>query len=405
MWRILAINALVLAVALAAIEVTARVLQRDRPQTHTLQWQTFAPYLMFTNPHVPGGGFRWHDVYHQPDGILAKIINNKRGFPMREEVDFAKVRPKAPGERVVILSGGSTAWGVGSTSNETSVAGRLQTLLNEQQSAWRYTVLNLSIGGWVSTQQMIALAMYGRNLQPDWLVTMDGWNDVAVACAHSQGAGYPLYSAQMEALISSYMFGQLQPVFLRGRIANVILRHSAAARWITGQEPINFRLTIDESDRSALGRTVIRPTDWSDVERQLELYLATEAAMIDLLPDARVVLGTQAVVFGFDDIFVPPERQDAIAQANRGRACGRALWEDARRWFWSRSAERLDALATAYRARGREVDYLNTGVAFPKSFEERRRYFIDPAHYNDAGADKVARLYAEAILRRDNGVR
>jgi hypothetical protein len=214
------INLIVLAAMLAIVEVAVRVFDRDRPSTYSLQWQTFAPYLMFTNPHVPGGGFRWRDYYHQPDTIHARIENNAQGFPMREAVDIAKVRPKAHNERVVILSGGSAAWGVGTTSNETNVAGRLQSLLNEGKSSYRYTVLNLSIGGWVSTQQMIALALYGRNLQADWLVTMDGVNDVSVSCEFSQGAGYPLYSAQMEVYIRSYMFGQLHPVFFRGRVEN-----------------------------------------------------------------------------------------------------------------------------------------------------------------------------------------
>src|SRR5262245_5980047 len=31
------------------------------------------------------------------------------------------------------------------------------------------------------------LAMFGPNLQPDWLVSMDGTNDAAVTCYSSQG--------------------------------------------------------------------------------------------------------------------------------------------------------------------------------------------------------------------------
>jgi hypothetical protein len=43
----------------------------------------------------------------------------------------------------------------------------MQAILNEKHAKYHYTVLNLAMIGWVSLQQLIALAMFGPNLQPD----------------------------------------------------------------------------------------------------------------------------------------------------------------------------------------------------------------------------------------------
>jgi hypothetical protein len=420
---VVVVNLVVLAVLLGLIELGFRLAYKEpanalasdnsRP---TIQWAQFAPFVMFRDPHYPGGGRRWDDVFHDQI-IIAKMDNNQLGFAMREEVDFVTVRPKAENERVIVLSGASALWGVGATSIDTNIAGRLQAILNERQTRYRYTVLNLAMGGWVSTQELIALALYGRNLQPDWLLTMDGYADVAVACAHSQGAGHPMYYGIMDAYINAYTFGQIHPVFYRGWLENELIKHSVAYRKLTGLDPVTVDVQLDARD-PLLGRSVIRSTTWTDVERQLELYVQTEAEMIDLLPRAKVLLSAHPISQEFEMTFgriyqtrgtaaAPAaiaelkQRLDDIAAAARGEQCGLDRWDDARNWFMPSSALRLEALADQYRSVGREVHYVNPNVLFPNLAVYRRDYFIDPPHLNEAGMDAFARLYAEIILASD----
>lgn len=413
---IVVVNCAVLAVCLAVIEFGFRFNESSESAgAPTTQWLKFTPFMMFTNPHV-SGGYQWKDAIHD-QVISSKIVNNQLGFAMREEVDFSKVRPKAENERVVIFTGGSAAWGVGATSNEANVAGRLQSILNESQSKYRYTVLNLAMGGWVSVQQMIALSLYGRNLQPDWLVTMDGTNDVAVACAHSQGAGHVMHYALMDAYMKAYVFGQRHPELYRSRLENELIRHSAAYRGITGKMPVDFDLILDARD-PGVGRSVVRRTTWADVERQLELYVQTESEMVDLFPRAKIVLSTQPLPLKFEAMFGSIYRGRGTAEeatavgtltsqleeirvASQGKRCGLELWEDARRWFMPMSALRLEAMANQYRNVGRNVQYVNAGALFPNSMAERDRFFIDPVHLNDLGMDVVARFYSAMILAAD----
>jgi hypothetical protein len=413
---IVIVNFAVLVFGLAVVEVGFRLSDHNGSAAgSTLQWLQFTPFMMFTNPPV-SGGYQWSDSIHNQI-IPSKIVNNRLGFVMHEEVDFSKLRPKAENERVVILTGGSAAWGVGATSNETNIAGRMQSILNEGQSKYHYTVLNLAMGGWVSVQQFIALSMYGRNLQPDWLVAMDGTNDVAVACAHSQGAGHVMHYALMDAYMKAYVFGQLHPEFYRGWLENELIKYSAAYRKITGKAPVDFDVLLDTRD-PGVGRDVIRRTTWTDVERQLELYIQTEGEMVDLFPRTKVILSTQPLPFNFENMFGrvfesqgPAEQQnavvdlkiqlDAIRADSVGKRCGLDLWEGARNWFMPTSALRLEALANQYRNAGREVQYVNTGALFPNLMTDRNRFFIDPVHLNDLGMDVVARFYSEMILAAD----
>jgi hypothetical protein len=414
---IVIVNFAVLAVCFAVVEVGFR-LSDDNGSTAgpTAQWLQFTPFMMFTNPHVSGGGYQWDDVLHNQI-ISSKIANNQLGFAMREEVDFSKLRPKAESERVVILTGGSAAWGVGATSNDANIAGRMQAILNEGQSRYRYTVLNLAMGGWVSVQQLIALSMYGRNLQPDWLVAMDGTNDVAVACAHSQGAGHVMHYALMDAYMKAYVTGQLHPQFYRGWLENELIRRSVAYRKMTGKTPIDFDVLLDTRD-PGVGRDVIRPTTWTDVERQLELYVQTDGEMVDLFPRTKVILSTQPLPFSFEAMFGRVYRSrgtaeeatasaelgnqlDQIRTVSAGKGCGFGLWEDARNWFMPASAFRLEALANQFRNAGREVQYVNAGALFPNLMVDRNRFFIDPVHLNDLGMDVVARFYSAMILAAD----
>src|SRR5262249_21611501 len=86
---------------------------------------------------------------------------------------------------------------------------------------------------------------------------------------------------------------------------------------------------------------------------------------------------------------------------SRGKECGLDRWNDARNWFMPMSALQLQKLVEGKRDAGRDVEYENVGTLFPDLMEERKAFFIDPVHLNDAGMDVVARFYAAMILAAD----
>jgi hypothetical protein len=413
--KLVSINIFVLIVLLAAIEGFFRLFAKGSSSVDG-QWLTFRPYTMFSTPYNPSKGWQWDDQFHGRK-INAQLTNNEYGFPMKEPVSLTKVRPKASNERVVLLSGGSSLWGVGGSSDANSISGQLELKLNAAQSKFHYTVLNLAMGGWASFQEFIALSMYGPNLQPDWIVTMDGENDAAVACAHSQGAGYPLYYGLMEAYFNGYLSAQLQPTFYRGWFENELIRHSHAYRALTGRQYINVNVKFDTS-QGDVTKYVVRDANWSDLEQQLVFYINIQQRLIDLFPDKNILLSTEPVAEGFRDAFgdiyefygTPREgealrrvaaRLEMIRKSHSNDRCGIGIWTGARNYFFGKAATQLDALAAENRKKGRAVSYINTGVLFPVASDERHNFFIDEVHVNDAGRERLASTYAGVILAQD----
>jgi hypothetical protein len=409
-----------IAVGAAAIllEVAARRWLPDDASTTTPSlWQQLRPYVMFTTLQSPDGSFTWVDQYRNNAPIACTMLSNSEGFAAGVDFRIATPVPKAPEERVVIFTGGSAAWGVGATSYAASVAGRLETLLNGARTGMRYRVVNLAMGAWIAYQQYIGLTLYGRNFDPDWIVTMDGVNDAAVAFAHSQGAGYPMYYALLDAYARAFVFVQQEPVTFRSRFENSLIRRSRLYRELSGKKPVIFDVLIDTID-PGIGRSIIREAFWEDLELQLPFYVGAEELTIDLFPRAKILLSTQALPFDFAEFFGRiyetagtqghseevariEARLEGLAMEHRGRRAGNERWPWARIWFMAKSAMALEQLANKARESARDVRYMNTGVVFPRTHDDRKAFFIDPVHLNDAGMDAVARLYAAEILASD----
>ena len=53
----------------------------------------------------------------------------------------------------------------------------MQYYLNSMQNTIKYTVINLGMGGYIAYQQYLALELWGKSFDPDWVVAMDGFND------------------------------------------------------------------------------------------------------------------------------------------------------------------------------------------------------------------------------------
>lgn len=100
-------------------------------------------------------------------------------FGFRDERnDYAQ---KEPGTVRVFLTGASTAWGVGVSSEQNTIAKQLERLLNERKgkaTGRRYEVINAAFPAWSTTQERILIEQRLIDLQPDAIVMFSGTNDV-----------------------------------------------------------------------------------------------------------------------------------------------------------------------------------------------------------------------------------
>jgi hypothetical protein len=417
--RLVAVNLIVLIILLGGIEFYFR--HWGHEQQDNLPnglWQSFQPYVMIST--APGDYPKFFNTFTN-ETYRSTVRTNSLGYNDPHEFSVGHPYKKAANEKVVLFTGGSAAWGVGATATDRTVAGRMQHYLNTLQSGERYTVINLAMGSWIAFQQFIGLQLWGAQFDPDWVVSMDGFNDAGVGCNYSQGPGNPMYFATMRSYINGYLMSTLHPVFYRGWLENELIKHSKAYRIITGKQYVANDQVLDQSSAEDMAvRRQIIPTKVGEARQMLAFYLAAERGMLNLFPRASYILSTQPVVNQFTGDFVDiyqhpvgsPERNAAIEKRTmalegylaqyENEMCGQSTAQPGSTYIFGNGAVQLEQLADEEAARGRLVEYYNIGTLFPDPRPERMPYFIDPPHLSDKGMDVIGKFYAEKILAADH---
>ena len=81
----------------------------------------------------------------------------------------------------VFLTGGSTAWGVGASSQEKTISAVLEELLNDRvapTSGFRYEVINAAFPAWSTTQEKLLIQQRLVDMHPDVIIMLSGNNDI-----------------------------------------------------------------------------------------------------------------------------------------------------------------------------------------------------------------------------------
>ncbi len=391
------VNCLVLAGLALACEGVARVFLSANDPAYARDtkygnpfWFQFQPYLMFSmdsnvdirfkNGRLPG------------DIEEGQLKTNNMGFRMAEPVDFDLRRPKASGERVVLFTGGSAAWGAGATANDKTIAARLEAILNESQQRYRYVVVSLSSGGWIAMQSMLALTIYGPNFDPDWIVTMDGNNDIVAACTEGLGAGRDGYSHVFDQYFKSYLHHQPQPPFYRGAWENELIRVSSLYRVLTQ------RRYVPAPDKPDAG--------WGEVERSLKFYELAYDRLYRTVASSKVkvLMSSQPYknIFRKDFDAVPASLRD-LERRYHDTPCARVPHLELMKYFHPRLRQVSQQLVSEWKDRI-DLRYLDMTDLMPEDVGVRLDFSWggSPVHLSDRGQDFVARIYAKTILDADS---
>jgi len=394
---VIAINGLVLVCLLLTTEVFARLFLANFDPERAINtqygnpfWFQFQPFLMFSmdrdvnitfkNARLPG------------DQELGTLKTNNMGFRMEEPVKFDKLRKKQPGERVVLFTGGSTAWGAGATANEKTIPARLEQILNKSQKKYRYVVFSFSSGGWIAMQSVLALIIYGPNFDPDWVVSMDGNNDIVEACAEGYGAGRDRYSSVFDQYFRSYLYHQSAPPFYRGALENYLVGASLLYRLLT--------------DKKYIPAPKQYSADWGAVEGALSFYSTAYERLFAFLSASRVkmLLSSQPYKNLYkNDFEVSSAQLDAIAERFRNVPCETVPHLELMRYFHPRLRSVSESLVAHWKDR-LDVRYLDINALMPQDPAVRLRYSWgnSPVHLSDEGQDYVANIFADAILAADS---
>jgi lysophospholipase L1-like esterase len=108
-----------------------------------------------------------------PNQSIGSITINTLGFRGSE---FFTIKPSNTYR--IFMVGGSTMFGAGATSDETTIPGYLQHLLNKKDIAFDIEVINSGIQGADSNTELNLIKQKLVTLSPDLIIIYDGWNDL-----------------------------------------------------------------------------------------------------------------------------------------------------------------------------------------------------------------------------------
>jgi hypothetical protein len=388
----------------------------------------FLPYVMWVCGCSAPDGANWDDSVNNrryPCHVKFNSLGFSADFDFQHyaTADYIAAHGKKPGERLVIVTGGSAMHGVGATSNDSMLSGQLERTLNERQDAIRYRVLNLGMGSWISFQQSIGLDMWGAMFDPDWVVVMDGTNDAASIVNSSAGIGNPMFWPAMQ--------WNLHDNEQRSPLVDYLVEKSAWFRRLTGKKPQNSVPGLAFNPHAGDPRFAVHePGSVAGLAYQLAFYADSQRSILRKFDNARFLLSTQPYL----DLNLPaqdwfPTFRPAFAATNSDeRAQARAeLAKDLQRWmmafhnhatpaggpvvqagikwFLAHAALAMEELAAKARASGwRDAVFVNGELALPAAQDLRKPYFMDHTHFTDAGHKLMGEFYADRILAADQDV-
>ena len=352
-----------------------------------------------SRPSMEGNdAITWVDINNNRK-IDAHNKRNNYGFSMDFDLVYGEKYEKKPNEKVVIITGGSVVQGIGATSNEMNVAGRIQYYLNKLQNKYSYTVLNFGNSGWNAYQSYIALNLWGMEFSPDWIITMNGYNDIAVTCAESQGAINPAHFFKMKRYIDNFLSKQSNPPYYRGFLENELIKHSFAYRMLTGKEYLTddaYFVTEGRFQREG------EKASWDDVTKAIKFYLNASNSIMKLSNHAKYIFSLTPVIYVDTSNYSRTDAQlDHISAEMSEKGCNAAEFSDADLpYFMSKTHNGLQNLVASYKA-DKESYFLNISNYLPETMDERKSYFIDAIHFTDKGHDAIGRIFAYTILKSD----
>ena len=109
---------------------------------------------------------------------ISPVSNNRLGFRSPE------FTPPLEDELRVVVLGGSAAWGFGASSNQATISGQLEEIINKDKrllvDGKRFsTVYNLAQVDGTQTQDILTIIGFFNILKPSIVVSLTGWNELA----------------------------------------------------------------------------------------------------------------------------------------------------------------------------------------------------------------------------------
>jgi lysophospholipase L1-like esterase len=246
----------------------------------------------------------------------------------------------------VFITGGSSAWGVGASSQKNTISSLLEQVLNERASGttgYRYEVVNTAFPAWSTTQEKLLIQQRLVDMHPDVVIMFSGNNDVH-------------WSLNGRDIRWSYSYMDQNYITL----LNEAYKSSGHPEWTT---PFPFSS---------------RPVECAELGQITARNVETAAIAAERVP-ARLFFALQPNIVSAAKRLTEREQQIREAQNKP---------------YWESCYQALrDALGRINAANYRLLDLSRSFGALDNSSE----LFIDAYHFTDAGSRLIAQALADQI--------
>ena len=329
------------------------------------------------NPYHPYLGY-----VHAPDttfkiskGLSRKmsISTDENGYSITPSFSY-----KHP-DLLIIVTGGSTIFGVGSSDNSTTVPSILERLINQRLDV-RAEIVNLALRGGQSFQEMLLVDRFLAENQADLVLAISGRNDASNAIEDPKVEGAFLKKHVWEnavPLVHRAEREEFMIINLNSKLRSLSNTYDLLYRWFDGLlESENSRFP-DESSTPNLRREA--PTT---LKKRAQITAAHYGAIdqISKMNGAKFVMILQPTLY-YKKIWAEFEVRRMKRQYNR---------KDLMEKYRQNENEFYDA----FRKTDKPFQFIDLSNIF---LEDNETLYIDQCHYNDLGAEKLAEKVLESI--------
>ncbi|MGK7930692.1 MAG: SGNH/GDSL hydrolase family protein [Microcystaceae cyanobacterium] len=370
------------------------------PQENAYQLQ----YLTQTEKAVDGLGEDGTLAVQRSPRVGYRLVKNQnsdfygindQGFREKDSIPLQKNKNDI---RIFVL-GGSTAFGTGSSNNEATVAQKLENLLQERvkdqtnnSAKYRpdifpffqpsreklfkltpkikqgnYQVINAAVPGYTSGNELAQLALEILPYQPDMIVLINGYGDLALPSSYEQ-ADIPKID-QFLSNASGHFTTTLSQGLHQGVQKSAIIK--TAQSWMTQAQAAEFS--------QGIGQKIELPKDEAELKERVQRYYRNQQRILQISAKAGipVVMVLQPEITRLEAEQLTPPEKAIQGQLNRKY-----------REMMPKAYEQLiQANQKLVKAYGGNTKFINL---YSPNFKGDKPLFLDNVHLTEAGNQKVA---------------
>ena len=287
-------------------------------------------------------------------------------------------------ELTLVITGGSTMFGVGSATNATTVSAFLEKLIVEELGV-KAEVHNIAVRGYQSFQEMLALLRYSTEYDFDLAIAISGRND-SYHAAQEQSRQAGLLEVNPHRASEFVRRAERNEFILTGALSALrsccysvdLLANIAGIDDNTGRANTPGRLRSSQRHKET--------HNFSDVQQRAEISLINYALMDQIARErgAEFIMVLQPTLY---TRATPAPSETACSGANQSNPFGLFDKEFEGRFY------------QAFLDQHKSFDFIDARTALDSGTSEDV-YYVDKAHYNDRGAELLARYVFDQIRPR-----